>query len=131
MSSQAISRPSPSSQVTIPKTAAEVPGPVPGNTMTKEYVQMIGRMAYIWGYPMLNAHNRRVASSKAPEQEGGKGETTWVNPAIYYEELPAIMKEVPPLPGEEALYAWIGSVWDAAAKDPATKQALVESFISL
>ena len=40
------------------------------------------------------------------------------------------MKEVPPLPGEEALYAWIRSVWEAAAKDPATKQALVASFVS-
>ena len=38
------------------------------------------------------------------------------------------MKEVPPLPGEEALYSWIASVWDAAAKNPDTKKALVESF---
>ncbi len=40
------------------------------------------------------------------------------------------MDEVPPLPGEEALYAWIRSVWDAASKDPATKQALVKSFLA-
>ena len=26
------------------------------------------------------------------------------------------MKQVPPMPGEEALYKWIGSVLDAAAK---------------
>jgi hypothetical protein len=38
------------------------------------------------------------------------------------------MKEVPPLPGEEALYRWIASVWDAAEKNPDTKKALVESF---
>ena len=38
------------------------------------------------------------------------------------------MKEVPPLPGEEALYGWIASVWDAAAKNPETKKALIESF---
>ena len=36
-------------QVPIPTTAAEVAGPVPGNTMTKEYVQMAGRSAYLWG----------------------------------------------------------------------------------
>ena len=40
------------------------------------------------------------------------------------------MKEVPPLPGEEALYGWIASVWDAAAKNPETKKALVESFVA-
>ena len=284
-------------QVPIPKTAAEVPGPVPGNTMTNAYVQQVGRMAYVWGYPMVNAHNRRAAFAEAPEPGllGGvvpmapvgfnqmltdyikpeetfivcpnqdvaygagftaldkeptvvqvpdfgdrfyvyalydqrtdeiarigkqygtkpgfymivgpnwtgevpkgvtaavrsstnlvfvvprvfkeatpedtaavkpvidqivmyplsqfdgkmkikdysksphfpvpppppnapKGESKWVNPATYYEELPVVMKEVPPLPGEEALYRWIASVWDAAAKNPDTKKALVESF---
>ena len=36
-------------QVTLPKTAADIPGPVAGTNMTKEYVQAIGRIAYIWG----------------------------------------------------------------------------------
>jgi hypothetical protein len=284
-------------QVPIPKTAAEVPGPVPGNTMTPAYVQLVGRMAYMWGYPLVNAHNRRAAFARAPEPGllGGvvpvapvgfnqmltgyikpdqtfivcpnqdvaygagftaldkepeviqvpdfgdrfyvyamydqrtdeigrigkqygtkpgfymivgpnwkaeipkgvaaaihsstdlvfivprvfkdataedtaalqpvidqivmyplsqfdgkmktkdyakspnfpaptpepnapKGESKWVNPATYYDEMPVVMKEVPPLPGEEALYRWIASVWDAAAKDPETKKVLVESF---
>ena len=53
-----------------------------------------------------------------------------MKPETYYEELPVVMKEVPPLPGEEALYGWISSVWEAAAKDPKTKQALVESFVA-
>jgi hypothetical protein len=38
--------------------------------------------------------------------------------------------KVPPLPGEEALYKWIGSVLDAAAEDPAVKQALVEAALA-
>jgi hypothetical protein len=53
-------------QVPIPTTAAEVPGPPPGTAMTKEYVQMVGRMAYIWGWPLVNGANRAIASSKAP-----------------------------------------------------------------
>ena len=284
-------------QVPFPKSAAEVPGPVPGNTMTKAYVQFVGRMAYIWGYPMVNAHNRRAAFAEAPapgllggvvplapvgynamrtdyikpderfivcpnqdvaygagftaldkeptvvqvpdfgdsfyvyalydqrtdeiaqigkqygtkpgfylivgpnwkgevpeginavlrsstdlvfvvprvfkddtaedtkavqpligqvmmyplskfdgkmkttdwsklphfpvpKQNVPKGESRWVNPATYYEELPVVMKEVPPLPGEEALYGWIKSVWEAAARDPKTKQALIASFVA-
>ena len=40
-------------QVPIPKTAAEVPGPVPGNTMTNAYVQLVGQMAYVWGYELV------------------------------------------------------------------------------
>ena len=272
----------------IPKTAAEVPGPVPGNTMTDAYVRFVGRMAYVWGYPMVNAHNRRAAFAEAPapgllggvvpvapvgynqmltdylkpdqtfivcpnqdvaygagftaldreptviqvpdfgdrfyvyadvrpahrrdtaaigqqygtkpgfymivgprwtgelpkgitaairsstnlvfvvprifkdsthrgyrgrpaghrsdrdvsaepvrrhdEGEGlrqvaafpgpgvvsqaPKGESKWVNPETYYDELRVVMKEVPPLPGEEALYGWIASVLDAAAHNP-------------
>src|SRR5215831_14083768 len=54
-------------QVPLPTTAAEVPGPAPGTAMTKPYVQMVARMAYFWGWPLVNAANRAVAFSKAPE----------------------------------------------------------------
>jgi hypothetical protein len=57
----------------------------------------------------------------------GKGETKWVNPDAFFEELPAVMKQVPPLPGEEALYAWIGSILDAAANNPEIKEILKET----
>jgi hypothetical protein len=66
--------------------------------------------------------------SKLPHFPGpkssGKGETQWVNPETFFDELPTVMKSVPPLPGEEALYRWIGSVVVAADKDPAIKQTL-------
>jgi hypothetical protein len=54
-------------QVPISTTAAQVPGPAPGTAMTKEYVQMVARMAYIWGWPLVNAANRAIAVSKVPE----------------------------------------------------------------
>ena len=282
-------------QVPIPKTASEVPGPTSGTAMTKGYVQMVGRLAYVWGYAMVNSHNRRAAFAMAPtpglnggtipmapigqtamltdyikpEQTfvacpnqdvvygagffaldkepvvfqvpdfggrfwvyalydartdefaeigkpygtkpgfymmvgpnwkgkvpagitavvssstelvftaprvfkddtaedtkavqsvlgkimfyplsqfdgkmkttdwsklphfpvpaGAKGETKWVVPEKFYDQLPGVMKLVPPLPGEEALYGWISSVFDAATKDPETKKALVESFVA-
>jgi hypothetical protein len=59
-----------------------------------------------------------------------KGETKWVNPETFFDELPAVMKSVPPLPGEEALYKWIGSVLDAGARDPAIKQTLTETAVA-
>jgi len=284
-----------SQQVPIPKTAAEVPGPASGTAMTKAYVQTVGRMAYVWGWALVDAVNRAAASTKAPEpglvggvvpmahngiamltgyidpnqhwitcpnqdvvygigffdldkepivfqvpdfgdrfwvfalydarsdefaqigkqygtkpgfylmvgpswngetpagitavvrsstnitlagprifmddtpedhgaiqpvisqinfypvsqfdgktkvtdwsklphflapQSSGQGETAWVNPNTFFDELPAVMKQVPPLPGEEALYAWIGSVLDAAAKDPGIKQTLKETAVA-
>ena len=280
-------------QVPLPKTAADVPGPASGTVMTKEYVQTVGRMAYLWGWPLVNSANRALAFSKAPEPGllGGvvpvafnrnamltgyispdehfvtcpnqdvvygagyfaldkepivfqvpefgdrfwvyalydartdefseigkaygtkpgfylivgpdwkgetpagitavvrsstasafaaprvfmddttedraaiqtvlnqvvfyplsefdgkmktkdwsklphfpapesKGETGWVEPETFFDQLPAVMKSVPPLPGEEALYNWIGSVLDAAAKDPAIMQTLKETAIA-
>jgi hypothetical protein len=59
----------------------------------------------------------------------GKGETSWVDPDTFFDELPAVMKSVPPMPGEEALYNWIGSVLDAAAKDPTIKKTLTETAV--
>ena len=53
-----------------------------------------------------------------------------MNPDTFFDELPAVMKQVPPLPGEEALYNWIGSVLEAAAKDPEIKQTLKETAVA-
>jgi hypothetical protein len=53
-----------------------------------------------------------------------------VNPETYFNELPIVMKLVPPLPGEEALYKWIGSVLEAADKDPHIMQTLKETAVA-
>jgi hypothetical protein len=282
-------------QIPLPTTAAQVPGPAPGTTMTRPYVQMVARMAYFWGWPLVNFANRASAFSKAPEpgllggmlpiaydrnamltgyvdwaerfvtcpnqdvvygsgffdldkepavvqvpdfgdrfwvyarydartdefSEIGKqystkpgfylmvgpnwkgetprgitavvrtstriafaiprifmddtpedhaaiqpvlsqvvfyplsefdgkmktkdwselphfpasgprtnGETKWVNPETFFDELPTVMKQVPPLPGEEAVYAWIGSLLEAAAKSPGIKKTLEETALA-
>jgi hypothetical protein len=54
-------------QVPQPKTAAEVPRPVPGQTMTEEYARVVGQFAYMWAWPMMNMHNRRDAFDKVTE----------------------------------------------------------------
>jgi hypothetical protein len=54
----------------------------------------------------------------------------WVDPAVFFDQLPIVMKQVPPMPGEEALYKWIGSVLDAAAKDPAVMKTLRETALA-
>jgi hypothetical protein len=63
-------------------------------------------------------------------RSSGSGETQWVNPETFFDELPAVMKGVPPLPGEQALYEMIRSVLDAAAKDPKIKKTLTETAIA-
>ena len=60
----------------------------------------------------------------------GSGETKWVIPEKFFDELPGIMKMIPPLPGEESLYKMIQSVLDAAAKDPKIKETLTQTAIA-
>src|SRR6185312_1095758 len=54
-------------QVPAPKTAAEVKGTPAGTVMTKEYVEMVGRLAYVWGWPLVNNLNRALGLEALPE----------------------------------------------------------------
>ena len=283
-------------QIPLPGSAADVPGPASGTALTEAYVEMVARMAYVWGWPLVNSHNRRASFAKAPEpglnggvlpvaptgrvamlsdyikpdqnfvtctnqdvvygagyfaldkdpvvfqvpdfgdrfwvyalydartdefaqigkpygtkpgfylivspnwqgqpppgiasvvrsstelafaaprvfrddtaedlravravlnqiqfyplsefdgkmkikdwtkipnfpvpKTSGGGEAKWVDPGTFFDQLPTITKLVPPLPGEEALYRWIGSVLEAADKDQAVKSILREAAIA-
>jgi hypothetical protein len=57
----------------------------------------------------------------------GAEETKWVVPETFFDELPDVLNEVPPMPGEEVKYANIHAILDAAQKDPKVKAALVAS----
>jgi hypothetical protein len=87
-------------------------------------------------YPLsrFDGQMKTMDWSKLPDypapKSSGPGETQWVNPETFFDELPAVMKSVPPLPGEEALYEWIGSVLDAAAKDATIKKTLTETAVA-
>jgi hypothetical protein len=69
-------------------------------------------------FPLPKETTRPEYSTKQPP---------WVDPAVFFDQLPDVMKQVPPMPGEEALYKWIGSVLDAAAKDPEVMNTLRET----
>jgi hypothetical protein len=63
-------------------------------------------------------------------KNGSGAETKWVRPEVFFEELPAVLQEVPPQPGEEALYGWFQSLLDAAAKDPKVKAEMTQAAIA-
>jgi hypothetical protein len=65
-----------------------------------------------------------------PAPPSTDGETKWVIPEKFFDELPIILAQVPPMPGEEAMYATFQSVLDAAAKAPRIKQVLTETAVA-
>jgi len=87
----------------------------------------------IMAYPLSKSTGKmqRTDWSESPTipnpDKGGKSETQWVNPEVYFEQLPQIMEDVAPLPGEEAIYATIRQVLAAAKLDPKVQDALREA----
>jgi hypothetical protein len=73
-------------QVAPPKTAGEIAGTPPGTIMTKDYVAMIGRLAYVWGWPLVNNLNRALAVANLPEP-GRMGGIVPVSPPGYVSML--------------------------------------------
>lgn len=65
-----------------------------------------------------------------PAPAGGSGETKWVDPEKFFDQLPTILKEIPPLAGEESLYKMFQSLLDAAAEDPKIKEVLTQTAIA-
>jgi hypothetical protein len=63
-------------------------------------------------------------------KSGSGGETQWVKPEAFFEELPAVLGEVPPQPGEETLYALFRSLLDAGRKDPRIKTTMVQAAVA-
>jgi hypothetical protein len=61
-----------------------------------------------------------------PTKDNGTGETKWVFPDKFFDELPIVLKDAPPLPGEGSRYAQVLAVIAAAKKDPALKKAIIE-----
>lgn len=54
-------------------------------------------------------------------------EWKWVDPATFFDVLPEVLDACRPLPGEEATYALVRSVLDAAGADRVLRKALKEA----
>jgi hypothetical protein len=65
-----------------------------------------------------------------PSPADSTGETKWVIPEKFFDELPRILKEIPPLPGEESLYKMFNSLIEASARDPRIKQTLTATAVT-
>jgi hypothetical protein len=83
-------------------------------------------------YPLseFDGTMKRRDWSKIPKVAGaasGEGETKWVFPEKIFDELPAVLADAPPLPGEEARYAQVRAVLEAMKSNPALKAVMMKA----
>jgi hypothetical protein len=98
----------------------------------KEAVQRVLSQVMVYPLSEFDGTMKTTDWKKTPDfpsQGGGSGETKWVIPEKFFDQLPQVMREIPPLPGEESLYRMIQSVLAAAAKDPQIKATLVQTAV--
>jgi hypothetical protein len=83
-------------------------------------------------YPVAeyDGRSKSMEWSKLPKAAAaphGEEETRWVFPEKFFDELPAVLADAPPLPGEEARYAQVLAVLAAVKDNPKIKQAMIEA----
>ncbi|MFC6979242.1 DUF1254 domain-containing protein [Microbulbifer taiwanensis] len=92
-------------------------------------------ISQIVAYPLseFDGKMKTVDYSKLPSlgdaADTSGGETQWVVPEKFFDQLGDVLDRIPPLPGEEALYAQFRQLLAIADKDPAIKKALVQAAI--
>jgi hypothetical protein len=90
----------------------------------------------IVSYPLaeFDGKMKLVDYSKLPSigeaASNSSGETKWVAPEKFFDVLPAVLDNVAPLPGEEALYANFRQLLAVAAKDPEIKKVMVQAAVA-
>lgn len=82
-------------------------------------------------YPLADYDGRMKSTDwsnlpKVPPPPPSEEETRWVFPDKFVDELPLVLADAPPLPGEEARYAQVLAVLAAAKANPELKQAMTE-----
>ncbi len=95
----------------------------------KQAVQSVLRSVMI--YPLAQFDGTMKSKDWAhmpqlPVQPAGDEESQWVFPDKFVDQLPTVLADAPPLPGEEARYAQVLAVVEAAKQDPTLKQAMTD-----
>ena len=68
-----------------------------------------------------------VPTFDAGPRSADAGETRWVEPDTFFERLGEVLATMPPLPGEEALYAQFGALIDAGRQDPSVAEQMLNA----
>jgi hypothetical protein len=96
----------------------------------KKAVQSV--LSYIMMYPLaeFDGTMKSIEWSKikrVPANATGDTESKWVFPEKFFDQLPAVLADAPPLPGEEARYAQMQALLAAMKTNPALKETLTKT----
>lgn len=72
----------------------------------------------------------QLPALSGPSAEAGDGETKWVVPEKFFDEFRTVLDLVPPLPGEESLYAQFRLLLDAADHDDEIAKVLTDNAVA-
>jgi hypothetical protein len=80
-------------------------------------------------YPLAEYDGRMKSTDwskikKVPAAAAGEAETKWVFPDKFFDQLPDILADAPPLPGEESRYAQMRALLEAVKNDPDRKSVV-------
>ncbi len=75
----------------------------------------------------MKVEDWRQIRTLPPKKAGGETETQWVFPDKFFDELPQVLADAPPLPGEEARYAQMLALIEAIKNNTALKPVLVRA----
>lgn len=98
----------------------------------KKAIQALINQIVVYPLKDFTGEMKTIEWSKVPEIPGPKsegGETKWVVPEKFFDELGTALDTVHPLHGEHAMYGQFRLLLDAAAKDPEIKKLLVETAV--
>jgi hypothetical protein len=96
----------------------------------KKEIQSV--LPYVLFYP-LGEYDGKMKSKdwanllEVSAQSAGEEESKWVFADKFVDQLPAVLADAPPLPGEEARYAQVLAVVAAAEADPKLKAAMAQA----
>lgn len=66
-----------------------------------------------------------------PAPAAGGGETKWVVPEKFLDQLPEVLATVDPLPGEESMYSQFNALVEVLENDPELKAEVIEELVEL
>ncbi|MEE2733592.1 MAG: DUF1254 domain-containing protein [Pseudomonadota bacterium] len=97
----------------------------------KKAIQPLISQVNIYPLTKFDGTMKAVDWSRLPSIEGPKsdGETKWVIPEKFFDQLPTVLDQVPPLPGEEAMYANYRALLAISERDPEIRKAIVEAAV--